>query len=57
MRRSFDERRSAGNSGGDNMGNRPDNNNRPGGNISNRPGGGNGGNRRTEPGGLQFHKR
>ena len=48
MRRSFDERRSAGNSGGDNMGNRPDNNNRPGGNISNRPGGGNGGNR---PGG------
>ena len=44
MRRSFDERRSAGNSGGDNMGNRPDNNNRPGGNISNRPGGGNGGN-------------
>lgn len=48
MRRSFDERRQVGNNGGGNVGNRPDNNNRPGGNISDRPGGGNGGSR---PGG------
>ena len=42
MRRSFDERRQAGNNGGANVGNRPDNNNRPGGNVgAGRPGNGN----------------
>ncbi len=49
MRRSFDERRQAGNNGGANVGNRPDNNNRPGGNISDRSGGNKGGNVGNRP--------